>query len=389
MPIFDEAAELGTDTPQQLATLIEAGLYDPDTPTARDRLQLLGELIGDGCTIEEMLRADARGRLFALAGDRVLRPGRDTYTLREVADLLTTEPALIHQLWRALGLRDVGLDTAIASPADVSALPVCLGMRAAWGDEAMLSMARTYSAAMDRIAHAEVDATRPIVENLSLDESGSEAVTGRSWAAAAKVVPQIGGLLDMMHRHHLENASRRAEQAMSADLASRRLVRQAVGFVDLCGFTALSQTVGADTLAVWLSELEARVYELAQDLDGRVVKFLGDAAMIVAARPAVLADILTTLVGRTEAFGEFRVRAGAAYGEVLAQDGDYFGAAVNLAARLVAEAEPATIMVSPEFADLLEAESFETELLPARELRGFHDSITPYHLRRVGPVPMP
>jgi hypothetical protein len=66
--------------------LVAAGLYDPTAGNAADRRALLEFLVEEGCTLDEMVAADARGRLFGLAGDRKIRPGRDTYSLREVAE---------------------------------------------------------------------------------------------------------------------------------------------------------------------------------------------------------------------------------------------------------------------------------------------------------------
>src|SRR5436305_1826178 len=53
-----------------------AGLYDPAAPNAADRLALLEYLAEQGCDLEEMVDAEARDRLFALAGDRILPPSR-------------------------------------------------------------------------------------------------------------------------------------------------------------------------------------------------------------------------------------------------------------------------------------------------------------------------
>lgn len=54
-------------------TWIEAGLYDPERVGAEDRLALLCWLDEQGITLEEMVRADGEGRLFAVVGDRTVR----------------------------------------------------------------------------------------------------------------------------------------------------------------------------------------------------------------------------------------------------------------------------------------------------------------------------
>src|SRR3954467_10770045 len=98
---------------------VAAGLSDVEAADADERRELLEFLAEQGCTVEEMTAAHQRGRLFALAGDRLVRPGRDQYTLAGVA----AEPAVpveeIRAAWRAFGLVFLGSETPVASAADV------------------------------------------------------------------------------------------------------------------------------------------------------------------------------------------------------------------------------------------------------------------------------
>ena len=87
---------------------------------------------------------------------------------------------------------------------------------------------------------------------------------------------------------------------------------------------------------------------------GRVVKFIGDEVMWVSATPARLAQVAVDLVDHPQAREEgLQVRAGLAFGTVLAINGDYFGNPVNLAARLVAAAAPGQILATSELHDEL------------------------------------
>src|SRR3954452_11151212 len=93
--------------------LTAAGLYDAAASTAAERLELLEFLTDQGCTVEEMVAAHSRGRLFALAGDRLVRPGRDQLTLAQVAEQVGCEPPQVRALWRAFGLVDAGPDQPV------------------------------------------------------------------------------------------------------------------------------------------------------------------------------------------------------------------------------------------------------------------------------------
>jgi class 3 adenylate cyclase len=72
------------------------------------------------------------------------------------------------------------------------------------------------------------------------------------------------------------------------------------------------------------------------------------------------------------------VRAGLDYGTVLAVGGDYFGNAVNRAARLVAAAEPGQILASSAVRDELP----EWPAVPQEPLtlKGFDEPVTAYDL---------
>jgi adenylate cyclase len=79
------------------------------------------------------------------------------------------------------------------------------------------------------------------------------------------------------------------------------------------------------------------------------------------------------------------VRVGLATGEMVSVFGDLYGPDVNLAARLVAVAEPDTVVVSQRTRD--GAPDFGFDALPARPLKGFPDPITSYNSsRRMAPA---
>jgi adenylate cyclase len=77
------------------------------------------------------------------------------------------------------------------------------------------------------------------------------------------------------------------------------------------------------------------------------------------------------LVERFEREPDFpAVRVGLAGGPVISLVGDYFGEVVNLAARLVSVAEPATLVVDDRVREAA-GDRFEIEPWRAPELKGF------------------
>lgn len=126
-----------------------------------------------------------------------------------------------------------------------------------------------------------------------------------------------------------------------------------VGFVDLSGFTALTEAHG-DEGAVECAE---RFYQLAQRAlvaKTRIVKRIGDAVMLMGVDPVASVASVAKMVALAEAEPEFpALRAGLYAGPVVERDGDYFGATVNLAARLGAYARAGEILCGASLADAL------------------------------------
>lgn len=110
---------------------VEAGPYDATAPRARDRLALLGYLTGLGFTLPDLVAAHATGRLFALAGDRLIRPAGRELGASEVGDLLGADPDVLDRVWRAFGLPS--LDETPATPTSGSRRPAASSRRPAPG----------------------------------------------------------------------------------------------------------------------------------------------------------------------------------------------------------------------------------------------------------------
>lgn len=361
-----------------LDALKGAGLYDPADEGAEERRELLAYLLEEGCTLEEMQAAHARGRLYALAGDRRIRPLVGLLTLRDAGTRLEADPHLLALVWRTLGLPDSGIDAPLLTEADIEALETYLLVLGFIGEDTALGVARVVGAALARITEAESSAMRQGMDSIDVAISGSELVTAQSYSQVAQLVPRFGRMLDAMHRQHLEATRVHFE---GIDIGDRDAFRCGVGFADLSGFTQLSRQLPLPVLSRVMSVFEDAASETVQARGGRIVKFLGDAVMWVSADPDDLVAIAHALVTHPLAAAEgIKVRAGIAYGRVLAQDGDYFGPPVNLASRLVGTAEAGQVMSAGELVEVL-GDGWSAQPGEPVALRGFDDQVTPYLLR--------
>jgi adenylate cyclase len=115
-------------------------------------------------------------------------------------------------------------------------------------------------------------------------------------------------------------------------------------FVDICGFTALTEEQGPRHSVQTLTIFRALIKEIAGRRGIRVAKWLGDGALLVGVLPGPTVATLAELSGRFET-QDIDLRAGVASGVALLFDGDdYIGRPVNLAARLCDEARPGELL---------------------------------------------
>jgi class 3 adenylate cyclase len=229
---------------------------------------------------------------------------------------------------------------------------------------------------MARLSEAGSTAIRLGLPDIQMEYSEDELTTARAYRAVGEFIPRLAVLMDAVFRHHTISARTYFEGVIRDNSAS---VICGIGFADLTGFTSLTQRLTPTELSALLVEFAAAVNDVVLADGGRVVKFIGDEVMWVSSTPEQLAKVALDLVehpGAQEA--NLQVRAGLGYGSVLAIGGDYFGTAVNLAARLVTAAAPGQILAAADVRDELP----DWPAIPQDPLvlKGFDDPITAYDL---------
>ena len=117
-------------------------------------------------------------------------------------------------------------------------------------------------------------------------------------------------------------------------------------FADLAGFAALTEAHGDAAAAGLVREFEALVRRTLPP-QTRLVKMIGDAAMIVTDNAGDAIRLAQVLLDNVEALpGRPAVRIGVHTGDAVQRDGDFWGHAVNIAARVAGEARPCEILVT-------------------------------------------
>jgi adenylate cyclase len=151
-----------------------------------------------------------------------------------------------------------------------------------------------------------------------------------------------------------------------------------VMFTDIEDSTVLSQGAGDQKWTQTVEDHFAIVDQIVKRHRGNVVKRLGDGTMIVfgSARAAMDAAIeIQSAVSRTE----LNVRIGIHTGDSLRRDGDYYGVAVNKAARIAGIAAGGEIVVSAVTAELSGGQGVDfgpSRTVSLKGLGGTHDILT-------------
>jgi adenylate cyclase len=117
-------------------------------------------------------------------------------------------------------------------------------------------------------------------------------------------------------------------------------------FVDVVGFTALTLRHGDERAAELAVDLTRCVAELATEHDAEVVKSMGDAVMVRASDAALAMKLALRVVAELDPRRFPPVRVGVHTGPAVRHDDDWYGATVNLTARLCDAARPGEVLVS-------------------------------------------
>lgn len=128
-------------------------------------------------------------------------------------------------------------------------------------------------------------------------------------------------------------------------------IRATFAFIDLAGFTALTETHG-DEDAADIATKFAEITREALGRDDRLVKTIGDAVLITSPTPGTAVDLVERILNAAASEPNLpSLRAGLNYGDAVEREGDVFGAAVNLAARVAAEAHTGEVLCTDAVAD--------------------------------------
>jgi len=132
-------------------------------------------------------------------------------------------------------------------------------------------------------------------------------------------------------------------------------VRRSFAFVDVSGFTALTDSAGDERAVAVLDTFRTLAREICSRRGVRIAKWLGDGAMLVnVASEPILAATLEMQFAAARAPAPIEIASGVAVGDVILYEGDdYIGHCVNVAARLTDRAARGEVLAAAEAVECL------------------------------------
>ena len=258
-------------------------------------------------------------------------------------------------------------------------------------DEAALArLGRVYEEAFRRIALAETEIYHSGVE-MPLLRSGMDE--RRTMELASSLSPSLTGMLDaaLMAAYRrqqeltwTEHQIEHIEQALEdAGVSFPAAPATAMCFLDLSGYTRLTDEHGDEEAAALAGRLADIVQLRSRSHGGEVVKWVGDGVMFRFRDPSGAVVSSLDMVEEIPAAGLPPAHVGVAAGPVIRQGGDYYGRTVNLASRISDRAESGQVLVSEPVAKMASVRSVTFVPVGPVELKGLTGPVDLFEARRV------
>jgi adenylate cyclase len=304
---------------------------------------------------------------------------RSARTYRQVSQETGVPLELLGGALEAMGFARMAPDESIRED-ELAVVPlVQLGLTTGVFDLAWLTrLGRAHADGLRLIAMAWGDAYQARFEGPVL-ASGASQQTAMERAAQLSIdfLPLTDpALLAIYHRQQelvwTEGLVERIENELErAGVLGRPGRVPAMCFVDLVGYTRLTEERGDAAAAALAEALALLVDRSAREHGGVPVKWLGDGVMVHHREPAGAVLAALRLVEQLPAAGLPPAHVGVAAGPVVAQGGDYFDRTVNLAARLAARAGAGQVLVSGNVVESASPEGVSFVELGELRLEGF------------------
>ena len=361
-------ADLAGVTEAEVQRMVDLGLLvardgaGPFLETDVQKVRLAAACEQAGLPMEEIAVAVRAGRLsFAFLEGTAYRRWalRSARTYRQVSEESGVPLDTLASVLEAMGFARMAPDERIRED-ELEIVPL-LRLARSTGilDPVWLArIGRAYAEGLRLAANVENEAYRARFTGPVL-ESGADHRTAMELASemAADFLPLVDRTLAAIYRRQQELVwTEDMVEDIEAELERAGVLRRperlpAMSFVDLVGFTRLTEERGDAAAAELAASLAVLVTRFSREHGGVPVKRLGDGVMVHFREPAGAVLSALRMVEQLPEAGLPPAHVGVAAGPVVAQGGDYFGRTVNLAARIAAHAGAGQVLVSASVVD--------------------------------------
>jgi adenylate cyclase len=324
-------------------------------------------LVEHEARLDELLRIDPHGRPEGELSFSFLEtpgwalPGRPDRTYRELSEQQGVPLSLILGLHEVIGFQAPGPDERVRRDELVMVELARTFLEVGASEAAVRRVFHLYADNLRRLATAEAELYQAEVARPLQQEGLTETELMRYGSQLGqRMTPLVHrtllGIYER-HRQHVwsESSILHAEAALERAGLHQRLVRPpAVCFVDLTGYTRLTEEQGDEAAARLAASLAALVEDISRRHDGRPVRWLGDGGMFLFKEPTAGMVAALEMVGTAPEASLPPTHIGIHAGPVVSQDGDVFGRTVNTAARIAARAGAGEVLTSSETVELVE-----------------------------------
>ena len=387
-----QAAERAGVEPQHIARLIDLGILVPkreDRFSSGDvrRVQMAKSLEDAGILLQDVAAAIQRGALSlefldAAGYERFTQLAAESF--QQVSDRTQIPLELLTVIREAIGMAQPSPDDRLRE--DEMAIVRFIELQFAEG---------FHPAAIERVLRVQGDSTRRIADaeaawwNTEVVEPAMSADEGPQGISNADLTDRIAPVMEqaVLAMYHMNQARAWTanivdgfEELMAKAGIRSRLDRvPAICFLDITGYTRLTQERGDDAAANLATAVARLVQRRSVQRGGKTIKWLGDGVMFYFDDPRQGVRAALEMVAELADAELPPAHVGLHVGPVLFQEGDYFGQTVNLSARIADFAQAGEVLVSQVAAEASRSEGLLFLDIGPVELKGVSGTV---HLLR-------
>jgi adenylate cyclase len=370
---------------EQLGILVPRDEDGPFHPKDVHRVRLMQAFEDAGIELDLIARGVRAGKL---SYENLTLYLADPEALAETTDELAAESGrsgeLIDRLLPEFGLPQPGPDRRLRAD-EVRIIRELLRVWAAADDDVLIRLARVYGQNVRRIVSSDLGLAGATIFPRLREKLGDKEMREAAHEAGTRLMQLGESMIIWLRERHVAHEILSLTVQTTEDyltehgLAPRRARRApAIAFLDLTGYTTLTDERGDEAGADLADRLAILVNEAALPHGGNPVKWLGDGVMFYFDDPSAAVRTGLELVEQTPVTVDVRARVGINSGNVVFRDGDYFGRTVNVASRIADYARPGEVLVSGEVREHWSGDGVQFAEIGPVALRGLRDELILY-----------